>query len=83
MSDGEWDEGSCWEALIFAQHHHSDNLRILVDLNGLQGFGTTKEVANLERLAEKLWMFGVPTEEIDGHDLEAHSWLARDLIGRA
>jgi transketolase len=71
MSDGEWNEGSCWEALIFARHHHLDNLKILVDSNGLQGFGTTKEVANLERLAEKLWTFGVPTEEIDGHDPEA------------
>lgn len=70
MSDGEWDEGSCWEALIFAQHHRLDNLTILVDLNGLQGFGSTREVANLEPLAEKFRAFGVPTEEIDGHDRE-------------
>src|SRR6185437_5106795 len=68
MSDGEWNEGSCWEALIFARHHGLDNLTIVVDLNGLQGFGTTREVANLEPLAEKFRAFGVPTEEIDGHD---------------
>ncbi len=69
-SDGEWNEGSCWEALIFAQHHRLDNLTILVDLNGLQGFGTTREVADLEPLAEKFRTFGVRTEEIDGHDPE-------------
>ncbi len=67
-SDGEWNEGSCWEALIFARHHNLDNLTVLVDLNGLQGFGTTREVANLEPLAEKFRAFGVPTREIDGHD---------------
>ncbi len=71
MSDGEWNEGSCWEALIFARHHRLDNLAILVDLNGLQGFGTTRDVAELDPLAEKFRAFGVPTEEIDGHDREA------------
>ena len=67
-SDGEWNEGSCWEALIFARHHGLENLTLLVDLNGLQGFGTTREVADLEPLAEKFRAFGLPTLEIDGHD---------------
>ncbi len=71
MSDGEWNEGSCWEAIIFAKHHKLDNLTILVDLNGLQGFGTTREIADLDPLAEKFRAFGVPTQEIDGHDPEA------------
>ena len=53
-SDGEWNEGSCWEALIFAKHHGLENLTLLVDLNGLQGFGTTREVADLEPLAAKI-----------------------------
>ena len=70
-SDGEWNEGSCWEALTFARHHELDNLTILVDLNGLQGFGTTREVANLEPLAEKFHAFGLPTQEVDGHDVVA------------
>jgi transketolase len=70
-SDGEWNEGSSWESLIFARHHRLDNLTILVDSNGLQGFGTTREVADLEPLAEKLRAFGLPTVEIDGHDPEA------------
>jgi transketolase len=70
-SDGEWNEGSCWEALIFARHHQLHNLTIIVDLNGLQGFGTTREVADLEPLAEKFRAFAVPTREIDGHDCAA------------
>ena len=67
-SDGEWNEGSCWEALIFAQHHKLDNLTFIVDSNGLQGFGTTKEVADLGSLAEKFKIFGVETLEVNGHD---------------
>jgi transketolase len=67
-SDGEWNEGSCWEALIFARHHKLHNLTIVVDLNGLQGFGTTREVADIEPLAGKFRTFDVPTREIDGHD---------------
>lgn len=70
-SDGEWNEGSCWEALIFARHHRLENLTILVDLNGLQGFGTTREVADLEPLSARFEAFGVPTEEIDGHSRES------------
>lgn len=69
MSDGEWDEGSNWEALIFSAHHKLENLTIIIDLNGLQGFGRTKEVADLGSLAEKLATFGFLTEEIDGHSL--------------
>jgi transketolase len=67
-SDGEWNEGSCWEALIFARHQKLHNLTIVVDLNGLQGFGTTREVADLDPLAEKFRAFDVQTQEIDGHD---------------
>jgi transketolase len=67
-SDGEWNEGSNWEALIFARHQRLSNLTLIVDLNGLQGFGTTKEVADLSPLAEKFRAFGLPTIEVDGHD---------------
>jgi transketolase len=70
-SDGEWDEGSCWEALVFASHQRLENLTFIVDANGLQGFGATRDVANLEPLGEKFRAFGVATEEIDGHDLRA------------
>ena len=70
-SDGEWNEGSCWEALIFARHHGLTNLAFIVDVNGLQGFGTTREVADLEPLADKFRAFGWQVQEVDGHDVEA------------
>jgi transketolase len=69
-SDGEWNEGSSWESLIFARHQRL-NLTLIVDLNGLQGFGSTAEVANLDPLAEKFRAFGLHTIEVDGHDLSA------------
>ena len=71
MSDGEWNEGSTWEALAFAAHQRLGGLTILVDLNGLQGFGTTSEVANLDSLADKLRGFHIDVHEIDGHDAAA------------
>jgi transketolase len=70
-SDGEWNEGSSWEALIFARHQRIDNLTVLVDQNGLQGFGSTREIADLEPLAAKFRSFGLPTLEVNGHDRSA------------
>jgi transketolase len=67
-SDGEWNEGSTWEALIFSKHQQLSNLTIIIDLNGLQGMGTTRDVADLGSLAEKLGVFGFTVLEIDGHD---------------
>ena len=66
-SDGEWNEGSNWEALIFSQHHKL-NITLTVDLNGLQGFGRTREVADLESLAQRFRAFHLQTLEVDGHD---------------
>jgi transketolase len=68
-SDGEWQEGSTWEALIFAAHHRLANLTILVDVNGLQGFGRTADVASLN-LEPALRGFGVELDRVDGHDPE-------------
>ena len=70
-SDGEWNEGSCWEALIFLAHQKLDNLTFLVDMNGMQGFGATRQVADLDSLAEKFRAFGVKTLEVDGHNLSS------------
>jgi transketolase len=83
-SDGEWNEGSCWEALIFARQHRLDNLTLLVDLNGLQGFGTTREVADLAPLADKLRAFGLAVAEVDGHDpVAVRRSLTREGTGPA
>jgi transketolase len=68
LSDGEWEEGSNWEALIFIAHHQLSNMTMLIDANGLQGFGTTTEVASLEPLRDKLTAFDVDVMEINGHD---------------
>lgn len=82
LSDGEWNEGSTWEALIFSKHHRLESLCLIVDANGLQGFGATREVADLGSLAEKIQAFGVRTEEIDGHDIKAiGAAFARDIPG--
>ncbi len=70
MSDGEWNEGSNWEALIFAKHNKLEQLTFIIDCNELQGFGTTKEVADIAPLAEKFSSFGIKTEVINGHDLK-------------
>jgi transketolase len=70
-SDGEWQEGSTWEALIFAAHHRLSNLTVLIDHNRLQGFGTTEDVASMSPLAPKLRGFDVALVTVDGHDVRA------------
>ncbi len=70
-SDGEWQEGSTWEALIFSCHHRLGNLTVMVDHNGLQGFGSTGEIASMSPLWEKLQGFDARITVIDGHDIEA------------
>lgn len=81
-SDGEWDEGSTWEAVIFARQRGLANLTLLVDANGLQGFGTTADVADLGSLGNKLREFGWEVDEVDGHDVDAIA-TAGDRIGSA
>ena len=68
LSDGEWEEGSTWEALIFTAHRRLDNLTLLVDANGLQGFGKTTEIASLEPMGDKIRPFGLDVHEINGHN---------------
>jgi len=68
LSDGELDEGSNWEAILFAPHHRLDNLVAIVDYNKIQSLGTVTEVLDLHPLAEKFRTFGWAVKEIDGHD---------------
>lgn len=68
LSDGELDEGSNWEAILFASHHRLDNLVAIVDYNKIQSFGTVKEVLDLEPLADKWRSFNWSVQEIDGHN---------------
>jgi transketolase len=68
LSDGECDEGSTWEAVLFAPFHRLDNLVAIVDYNKIQSLGTVKETLDLDSLAAKWQAFGWSVVEIDGHD---------------
>jgi transketolase len=70
MGDGECDEGQIWEAAMTGAHYRLDNLCGIVDVNGLQIDGFTKDVMNLEPLADKWRAFGWNVIEVDGHILE-------------
>ena len=71
VSDGELNEGSVWEAFAFSKHFGLDNLTFIVDKNGLQGFGRTTDVINMDSLADKLGAFGLLCAEADGHDFNS------------
>lgn len=68
LSDGECDEGSIWEAILFAPHHQLNNLVAIVDYNKIQSLGTVKEVLDLEPFTDKWRAFGWQVVELDGHD---------------
>ncbi|TCG09484.1 transketolase [Paraburkholderia steynii] len=77
--DGEMNEGAMWEALLFASHQKLDNLMLVVDENGFQAMGRTKEVLGLDNLAGKLESFGFETRTVDGHDEHALDQAIRML----
>ena len=70
MGDAELYEGSVWESLIFIAHHKLNNLKIIVDRNGLGTIGATEELLKLEPLKEKFESFGFDTKVIDGHNYD-------------
>lgn len=70
VSDGDCNEGSTWEAVLFAAQHRVKNLTMIVDLNGLQGFGFAKDVISLDSLEDKLKAFHFETFTINnGNDM--------------
>lgn len=68
LSDGECDEGSTWEAVLFAAHHKLDNLVAIVDYNKIQSLASVAETLELEPFADKWRAFGWAVTEVDGHD---------------
>ena len=68
LSDGECDEGSNWEAILFAQHHRLDNLVAIIDYNKIQSLAPVSETIALEPFAEKWAAFNWSVLEVDGHD---------------
>jgi transketolase len=74
LSDGECDEGSNWEAVLFAAHHKLSNLVAIVDYNKIQGVATVEKTLRLEPFGEKWRAFGWSVREVDGHDHDALSY---------
>lgn len=83
LSDGEMDEGSNWEALLFASHHNLDNLTAIIDYNKLQSLGSVSETLRLEPLVDKLKAFGAEVQEVDGHNhVELSRAFRRHSVGK-
>ena len=70
LGDGEIQEGQVWEAMMFAHHYKLDNFCAIVDVNGLQIDGATKDVMPLEPLDQKFAAFGFHVITINGHDFD-------------
>lgn len=77
--DGELNEGQIWEALLLAGKEKLHNLIVIIDRNGIQIDGYTKDVMPLEPLAEKFASFNFDVQEVDGHNIRS----VNDAIGKA
>lgn len=79
VSDAECNEGSTWEAAMFAAHHKLANLVVFIDDNGQQSFGYSKDVLMPTPLARRWEAFGWDTRTVDGHDVPAMTDTVRAL----
>lgn len=70
LSDAECNEGSVWEAVMFAAHHQFSNLIVIVDLNGQQAFGYTDQVINMAPMSARWSAFGWRVHELDGNNVD-------------
>jgi transketolase len=77
LSDAELNEGSTWEAVMFAAHHRLSNLVAIVDLNGQQALGSTSDILDPGSPLDRFSAFGWDAVEVDGHGCEA---LARAML---
>ena len=68
--DGELNEGSVWEAIMFAAYHKLDNLILIVDNNKISMLGYQKNILGLEPLGDKFEAFGWEVKTVDGHNIE-------------
>ncbi len=97
VSDAECNEGSLWESAMFAGHHRLGNLIAIVDLNGQQALGYTREVLDISPMHTHWEGFGWDVSEVDGHDVRAmaktiesldtgngrpHALIARTVFGK-
>ena len=79
VSDAECNEGSIWEAVMFAAHHKLANLTAIVDLNGQQALGRTDDILSLSPMSARWRAFGWDVHDVDGHDTAALTKTLRDL----
>lgn len=82
LSDGETNEGTTWEAAHYAISNQLDNLIMIIDKNGLQGFGFTDQVLGETASVEKWNAIGFDTIELDGHDIAGISTAIEELKTR-
>ncbi len=96
ISDAELNEGSTWEAVMFAAQQRLGNLYAIVDVNGQQALGYTRDVMAIANVAERFAAFGWDARDVDGHDVAAieaavdegagdlrpHALVARTIFGR-
>jgi transketolase len=83
VGDGEINEGSIWEAVLFAAHFELSNLLVIVDENGHQAMGRTEEVMALGNIVDKFKSFGFDADEVDGHDQNALDKMMSDLMSKS
>jgi transketolase len=79
VSDAECNEGSLWEAVMFAAHHRLSNLITIIDLNGQQALGYTNQVLDLSPMVGRWQAFGWDTHEMNGHNVEEMIKILMDL----
>jgi transketolase len=79
LSDAECNEGSTWEAVMFAAHHRLTNLTAVIDLNGQQALGYTGDVIAMSPMAERWRAFGWDVHQVDGHDVDEMTAVIRTL----
>ena len=79
LSDGECDEGTIWEAALFAQHHRLDNLVAMVDFNKIQSLAPVADTLALEPFRQKWESFNWRVLEVDGHDHAALAGVLQQL----
>lgn len=71
ISDGEINEGSTWEALMFISHHQLNNIKIIIDKNSIQSLERTENVINLKKLDKIFYNFDFDVSKINGHDIKS------------
>ena len=82
VGDGEINEGPIWEGALFAAHHQLNNFMVIVDDNGFQAMGPTKDILDLASIEKKFTSFGFDAISVDGHDEAALDAAIQTLMQR-